>query len=76
MESFKYGEFTKFDFYNTAFERLFSQIIRIWKLLFRSVETYFSGKLLCLQRETVLPPSSNNFFYLSVHPWYKKLVSP
>ena len=31
---------------------------------------------LCLQRETVLPPSRNNFFYLSVHSWYKKLVSP
>ena len=29
--------FTKFDLYNSAFESLFSQIIRIWKLFFRSV---------------------------------------
>ena len=51
MESFKmYRQrqlhsvifFTKFDLYNSTFESLFSQIIRTWKLFFRSVEAYFS----------------------------------
>ena len=37
------------------------QKIRIWKLLFPSVETYFSCKLLYLQRETPLPLSRNKF---------------
>ena len=46
--------FTKFDFHNSAFESLFSQIIRVWKL-FWLVVTYFSCKLLCLQWEFALP---------------------
>ena len=41
--------FTKFDLYNSIFESLFSQIIRIWKLFFRPVVTYFSWKCLYLQ---------------------------
>ena len=45
--------FTKFDFHNSAFESLFSQIIRVWKL-FWLVVTYFSCKLLCLQWEFAL----------------------
>ena len=53
--------FTKFDLYHSVFEILFSQIIRIWKLLFRPVGTYFSCKLLCLQRETALPLIRNKF---------------
>ena len=40
--------------YNLAFESLFSQKIRIWKLFFRLVENYFSGKLLCLTWKTAL----------------------
>ena len=42
-------------------ESLFSQIIRIWKLLFPSLGIYFSGKFLCLQREAALPFSRNKF---------------
>ena len=53
--------FSKFDLYNSAFESLFLQIIRIWKSLFRSVGTYFPCKLLCLQWETTLPLSKNKF---------------
>ena len=49
------------DLYNSAFESLFLQIIRNWKLLFQSVGTYFSCKCLCLPRETALPLSRNKF---------------
>ena len=52
---------TKFDLYDSAFESLFSQMIRIWKLFSRSVGTYLSYKLLCLQRETALRHSRNKF---------------
>ena len=60
----KYKEiffFTRFDLYSSDFESLRSQIIRIWKLFFRSIGTYFSCKLLCLQRKTSLPLSRNKF---------------
>ena len=50
-----------FDLYNSAFQSLFSQIIRILKLLFRSFGTNFSCKVLCLQRETAFPLSRNKF---------------
>ena len=45
--------FTKIDFqYNTDFQGLFSQVIRICELYFWSIGIYFSRKLLCLQRKT------------------------
>ena len=43
--------FTKFDWYNSAFESLF----------FRSVGAYFFCKLWCLQWKTALPLSRNKF---------------
>ena len=49
--------------------KLFLQIIRTWKLLFRSVGTYFSFKVLCLQRKPVFRLIETSFFYLSEHPW-------
>ena len=33
--------FTKFDLYNTAFQSLFLQIIRIWELFFDQLEATF-----------------------------------
>ena len=47
--------------YSLSFESLLSLIVRIWKLFFRSVGTYFSCKLLCQQRKIVLPLSRNKF---------------
>ena len=49
------------DLQNSAFESLFSQIIRIWKLFFRSVGTYVFCKCLCIKRKTALPLSRNKF---------------
>ena len=51
----------KYWFVQFGFWSLFSHIIRIWKLLVRSVGTYFSCKILCLQRETTLPFIKNKF---------------
>ena len=48
---------------------LFSQIIRIWKLPFRSVKTYFSCKRLRLQRTPLFRLVETSLFYLSVNPW-------
>ena len=56
--------FAKFDLYKTAFQSLFSQIIRIWKLFFRSAESYVSCKLLRLQRKTAFPFSRNEFILI------------
>ena len=56
--------FTKFDLYNSAFESLFLQIIKTWKLLFDQSEPNFFANF-CLQRETVLP-LSRNMFLLSI----------
>ena len=59
----KYKEIvTKSDLYSSAFESLFSQITRIWKLFSRSVGTFFSCKLLCLKQKTTLPLSRKKFF--------------
>ena len=63
------GIVTKSDLYNSAFESLFSQITRIWKLFSRSVGTFFSCKLLRLKLKTTLPLSRKKFFYLSLHSW-------
>ena len=72
--------FTKFEQYNTAFQSLFSEIIRIWELFFRSVGSYFSFKLLLLQLKTALPTSRNQFL-LTIRTycpyiWQKKLNYP
>ena len=63
------GIVTKSDLYNSAFESLFLQITRIWKLFSRSVGTFFSCKLLRLKLKTTLPLSRKKFFYLSLHSW-------
>ena len=61
----KYKEIvTKSDLYSSAFESLFSQITRIWKLFSRSVGTFFSCKLLCLKQKTTLPLSRKKFFFI------------
>ena len=48
----------KFSFH-TAFQSLLLQIIRIWELFFRSVESYYICKHLCPQRKTALPLNRN-----------------
>ena len=63
--------FTKSDLYNSAFESLFSQIIRNWEILFRSVGTYFSRKLLCLQRKSALLLCRKKFFIYRCVPGRK-----
>ena len=59
--------FTKFDLYSTAFQRLFSQIMRILEQFFRSVGSCFSCTLLCLQWKTV-PLLRRNKFFLTIVP--------
>ena len=53
--------FTKFEQYKAAFQSLFSEIIRICELFFRSFESY-SSRILNLQWKTALPLSRNYTF--------------
>ena len=56
---FKIGRIYSESLICTAFQILFSQIIRILELFLRSVASYFFKKLLCLQRKTALLLSRN-----------------
>ena len=51
--------------YCTAFQSLFSEIIRIWELFFRSAGSSFSYKHLFLQWKTALS-LSRNWFLLTI----------
>ena len=72
--------FTKFEQYNTVFQSLFLEIIRIWELFFRSVRSYFSFKRIYLQGKTTLPLCGNQFLLTicTSYPyiWQEKLASP
>ena len=55
--------FTKFEQYNMAFQSLFSKIIRIWELFFRSVGSFFSFKLFTYNEKLLFHLVETNFFF-------------